>query len=197
MPPAGVGPATGPEGPGANPRARLGKMLADLQKAGALPADATDEELNEMARRIGGELLGSARRLSWIATEKSGEQAVDTSLYLLDLVRPQTGSAEFYMGVGPRNRSDADILELLTRRIAGRTLRLRNGIWTDIEYDPGKTDTEEKNEGKKDESIRVVAFSEEYFDLLKDKPCLAPFFAFSNHILVVLDGKAYEVYEES
>ncbi len=117
---------------------------------------------------------------------------MDTSLYLVILLRAPAGSDEFYMGIGVRNRSDAGILRLLTRRIAGRTLRLRNGIWTDTAYEPV-----EKDSGKKDESIRVAAFSEEYFDLLEDKPGLEPFFAFSNHVLVVLDGKAYEVYEES
>ena len=43
------------------------------------------------------------------------------------------------------------------------------------------------------ETIRVKAFSPEYFKLLKDPPSLGPVLALDGAIVVVVDGKSYQI----
>jgi Ca-activated chloride channel family protein len=57
--------------------------------------------------------------------------------------------------------------------------------WVDGEYD---------EEVHKD-LTKVKYFSDEYFELLKEKPELSKYFALGSKVIVVLDGKAYQVSE--
>jgi len=56
------------------------------------------------------------------------------------------------------------------------------GVWNDTSYDP---DTMETNQ--------VEFLSDAYFDLLDEHPELADYFALGDHVIVVIDGVAYEV----
>jgi len=98
----------------------------------------------------------------------AGEEAVEDSV-----MRQGLKSAERAVETG-----DA------VRVVNGRTFILRDGVWVDTAFDP-----------KTMEPKQVVFGSEAYFDLLAEKPELAPYFALGTRVIVVLDGQAYEVVE--
>jgi len=67
------------------------------------------------------------------------------------------------------------------RYVESKTFYLRGGVWEDSEYKKGM---EEK---------KVVYLSEEYFELLREKPDLASYFALGPKVVVCLEGTAYRV----
>jgi Ca-activated chloride channel homolog len=67
------------------------------------------------------------------------------------------------------------------RAVGSRTFILRNGIWTDTDYDPSKLTT-----------TKVGFGSEDYFKLIAARPEWGQFFALGERVIVLLDGKAYE-----
>ncbi len=74
-------------------------------------------------------------------------------------------------------RSDA------IRRVAGKTFYLRDGVWTDSEFDP-------------DSRLPEVALSfggEEYFAALKQNPKLGSYFSLGERVVVVFEGRVYRV----
>ena len=67
------------------------------------------------------------------------------------------------------------------RAVGTKTFVLRNGVWTDAEYDPSKMTT-----------MQVGFGSDDYFKLIAARPEWGQFFALGERVIVVLDGKAYE-----
>jgi hypothetical protein len=67
--------------------------------------------------------------------------------------------------------------------VADKTFVQRAGVWTDTAYQQGS------------DTRKVTFASDEYFELLAQKPELAQFFALGTRVIVVLDGVAYEVTE--
>lgn len=65
--------------------------------------------------------------------------------------------------------------------VGSKTFYLRNNIWVDAKY----------KDGMKIEEIKC--WSKEYFDLLKQKPELGKYFAIAESVLVVFEGKGYQV----
>ena len=70
--------------------------------------------------------------------------------------------------------------------VADKTFILQSGVWTDTTFTPDTTQTQ-----------KVTFLSDDYFALLNSKPELAQFFAIGDHVVVVLDGTAYEVTPEA
>jgi hypothetical protein len=71
------------------------------------------------------------------------------------------------------------------RTAGGKTFYLRDGIWTDSEFKAGST-----------LPVTTVKFgSEEYFNLLKQKPRLGDFFSLGQRVIVIFEGKIYRVDE--
>lgn len=69
------------------------------------------------------------------------------------------------------------------KTVSGKTFYYDEARWLDSQYD-GKAATR-----------KVKAFSDEYFQLLREKPELRKFFALGERVVVVLAGTAYEVTE--
>jgi Ca-activated chloride channel family protein len=70
-----------------------------------------------------------------------------------------------------------------TVRIVGsRTFVLSDGVWVDTGFDPERMPT-----------IKVPFLSADYFALAGSRPMLADAFALGQRVIVLLDGKAYEV----
>jgi Ca-activated chloride channel homolog len=70
------------------------------------------------------------------------------------------------------------------RAVGTKTFVLRNGVWTDAEYDPSKMTT-----------MQVGFGSDDYFKLLAARPEWGQFFALGERVIVApdgVDGKAYE-----
>jgi len=69
------------------------------------------------------------------------------------------------------------------RTAGGKTFYLREGIWTDSEFKADST-----------LPVTTVKFgSEEYFNLLKQKPRLGEFFSLGERVIVIFEGKVYKV----
>jgi len=66
---------------------------------------------------------------------------------------------------------------------AGKTFTLKDGVWVDTEY-------------KADVSLPKVTLkfgSDEFFDLINKKPALAEFFSLGAKVIVIFEGKVYQV----
>jgi Ca-activated chloride channel homolog len=74
--------------------------------------------------------------------------------------------------------------ESLLRQVADKAFLLVDGRYVDSAWD-GKLAPR-----------KVKAYSDEYFELLREKPALAAFFALGGRVVVVLDGQAYETVVE-
>ncbi len=70
--------------------------------------------------------------------------------------------------------------------IASRTFVLSNQVWMDTAYDPKQMTT-----------IKVAFLSEDYFKLAQSRPDVAAALAQAERVIVVVDGKAYEVVEST
>jgi Ca-activated chloride channel family protein len=69
------------------------------------------------------------------------------------------------------------------RTAGGKTFYLRDGVWTDSEFKAGST-----------LPVTTVKFSsEEYFNLLKQKPRLGEFFSLGEKVIVIFEGRVYKV----
>lgn len=166
----------------APPAADVRSVAVRLQKAGVLPRDATRDEVEELARRVAQEMQRSASGLSTLGDQVSGERAVDDSVYLARLVG-QTTNSELFFGSGvtaERERLHA----LFVRRIGQKVFRLREGIWTDSTFEP---------DAEYAQRTTVSAFSPEYFELLRENPELARWFALSERLRIVLGDRLIEV----
>ena len=67
------------------------------------------------------------------------------------------------------------------RQIGRRAFVLRDGVWTDVGYDPGMR------------TIEVAPYSQAYFDLVRRLPALKTYFALGDRLLIVGDGMALEL----
>ena len=70
------------------------------------------------------------------------------------------------------------------RYVGDKTFVLNDGVWTDTTFDPDKMTP-----------IEVSFGSDDYFDLIAARPEWGRYFALGEHIIVVLEGTAYEVRE--
>lgn len=74
----------------------------------------------------------------------------------------------------------------LVKIVGARTFVLTNGIWTDTAFDPNSM-----------EKIRVAFLSDDYFALSNARPELADVFALGEKVIVVFEGKAYEIVSDN
>ncbi len=68
------------------------------------------------------------------------------------------------------------------RAVGSRTFVLQNGIWMDTAFDPDQMTT-----------LKVAFLSPDYFDLAETRPDIAAALALGEKVILVADGKAYEV----
>jgi Ca-activated chloride channel family protein len=68
------------------------------------------------------------------------------------------------------------------RAVGAKTFVLRNGVWTDAEYDPSKMAT-----------LKVGFGSDDYFKLVAARPEWGQYLALGARVIVMLEGQAYEV----
>ncbi len=175
----------------------LDEIAERLSEAGVLPSNASDQELRDLAGEVAKELRAAGGALGDLGSRESGEDAVSDSAYLARLVEADrsgvaTGSDGFFLGRGERKdggkSSSRVLLDLFTRKVKDKVFHLREGVWVDREITEA-----DKAEPAKREQVTVTAYSDEYFALLASQPTLAPYFAFSPRLQVLLDGTIYEV----
>lgn len=150
----------------------LDQVVAGLRSNEVLAAEADDEAYEELAREVVLRVHGAKQELAKLGkTADSGEDAVARSRYLRDLAS------------GDARSKRAAVSELLTRRVGKKLFRLRKGVWTDAEHDPAKHT----------EKTTVVAYSPEYFALIRDDPSLLPYLTLGERVLVVLGDRVLEI----
>ena len=100
-----------------------------------------------------------------------------------------TGAAAVQQSKRARALKEVDKLEKddtrsdAVQRVGGKTFYLIDGVWTDSEF---------KAEAKLPETVLKFG-SDEYFDLLKQNPKLGSYFALSERVVVVFEGRVYRV----
>ena len=70
--------------------------------------------------------------------------------------------------------------------VGGKTFILQGDVWTDTTFEPDTMETQP-----------IVFLSDEYLDLITERPELADYFALGSQVIVVVDGTAYEVVPEA
>jgi len=163
-----------PTGGGAQGVDDLAWLTNALKEAGALPKDATDEELKALALTIAAELRDSASALDGLGKNESGKAAVDDSTYLASMMR----------GARRSSSSKVSLLALLTRRIDGRHFDLREGKWIDRDFDEATM---------QHKVVSIEAFSDAYFTLFAQHPELGKTLALSDRMVIVLGERVVEI----
>jgi Ca-activated chloride channel family protein len=82
------------------------------------------------------------------------------------------------VGGAPMPREAAEVV----RHVGSKTFFLREGVWTDAEFDPERMTP-----------IPVQFGSDAYFDLLKARPEWGPYLALGERVVFLAEGTAYEV----
>ena len=70
------------------------------------------------------------------------------------------------------------------KHVGDKAFVLYDGMWTDTLYEPDRMET-----------VKVGFGTDGYFDLLAARPEWGKYFALGQHVIVVLEGRAYEVTE--
>ena len=70
------------------------------------------------------------------------------------------------------------------KHVGEKAFVLYDGMWTDTLYEPDRMET-----------VKVGFGTDGYFDLLSARPEWGKYFALGQHVIVVLEGRAYEVTE--
>jgi len=148
------------------------RVLEELKRVGAVKADAGEEELDEADDKANKQAERARSKLAATPSAPvTGGGAVQDSLQLRTLAR------------GDRAGKRSGALGILSRRIKDRNFHLVEGVWIDSRFKPAMR-------GK---ARKIVAFSDDYFTLVKTHPELAPFLAFSTRIVIVHKGEAIEI----
>jgi Ca-activated chloride channel family protein len=110
----------------------------------------------------------------------SGAPAVEQSQ-----AEKELGAAEMPAEPAPGGYgAGEDVGAAEVRAVGEKAFILRDGIWTDTAFDPSKMQT-----------VEVSFGSQEFFDMLADHPQWGKYFALGSHVIVVLEGQAYEMVE--
>jgi Ca-activated chloride channel family protein len=115
-----------------------------------------------------------------------GEAAVDRSVQEKVLSEAAAPALAPTMAPGLAGReTDEWGNEINPIKYAGdKTFVLHEGIWTDTTFDPDRMET-----------VPVSFGSDDYFALIATRPEWGRYFAIGEHVIVVLEGTAYEVRE--
>jgi hypothetical protein len=80
--------------------------------------------------------------------------------------------------------ASSELLVTPVRYAGDKTFVLHDGVWVDTTFDPDQMET------------RPLGFaSDDYFALAATRPEWGPYLALGDHVIVVLDGTAYEIRE--
>jgi Ca-activated chloride channel family protein len=118
--------------------------------------------------------------------EVSGEAAVDRSVQEKALSEAAAPVPMPTLGAGRGGQATDEYgYEVSPIRYVGdKTFVLHNDIWTDTAFDPDQM-----------RPVPVSFGSDDYFELLASRPEWGRYFALGQHVIVVLEGTAYEVRE--
>ncbi|HLQ38719.1 MAG TPA: VIT and VWA domain-containing protein [Planctomycetota bacterium] len=149
---------------------RLGRLQAEWQRGGQAGL-STAPDAPQVAAAAKADADRSRRALEEKAPE-TGDAAVGQSQALL-VLREQSQVAAPMQGS----------LGLMQRRVGDRLFFLVQGTWVDQRFQKDQQQQVQK----------LVAFSDEYFALLRARPHLAPVFAFTTRAVVIDGNDVFEI----
>jgi Ca-activated chloride channel family protein len=114
----------------------------------------------------------------------SGAQAVERSAEEKVLVEAEAPVAAVPPGLGGDETDEYGYRVSPVKYVGDKTFVLNDGAWTDTTFDPDQM-----------EPVPVSFGSDGYFALIAARPEWGRYFALGDHVIVVLDGTAYEVRE--
>ncbi|HET7376054.1 MAG TPA: VWA domain-containing protein, partial [Anaerolineae bacterium] len=125
---------------------------------------------------------------------QAGRQALaDEANKTFAVPAPASGAAAVDSAQAQQSLRSADQAAPITNEAAqqlkivgDKTYILKNGVWTDTQFDPTTM-----------QSIKVGFASDDYFKLVQTRSDVAAALALGKHVITVIDGKAYEVTEDS
>ncbi len=119
---------------------------------------------------------------SGVNAPQSGSGAVDAAVSANSQAQAAAPAAAPTMAAKVSANGTTTVSAAPIQQVGDRTFRNQNGVWVDTQYVADKM------------PLTPIGFlSDEYFKLLDAHPELGAVFALGNHIIVVVDGTAYEV----
>jgi Ca-activated chloride channel family protein len=152
------------------------RVRRELGYAGVFADGAAAPEVQSALERAADQAEASRDELKSLHEQETGANAVEDSAFLGAMAQARAPAQ-------PGFAKGGDAAQLLHRRIAGRSFYLAGGVWVDARF---RADMQPR--------VREVqAYSDGWFALLEAHPELAPMFAFSTRLVVVLGDVVVEV----
>jgi Ca-activated chloride channel family protein len=141
--------------------------------------EETEMALREEGR---GEIADNLQATA-VPAPASGQQAVERSAAEQKLFEaPQAAAPTMAPAAGAPATDQYGYQISPVQYVGDKTFVLQNGVWTDTTFDPDKM-----------VPVPVSFGSDDYFALIAARPDWGRYFALGDHVLVVLEGTAYEV----
>jgi Ca-activated chloride channel family protein len=123
-------------------------------------------------------------------TDAGREIIVEKEVQVMATPAPAYGANAVEKSIAQESLREADTVIAPTtaevKHVGDKAFVLHDGVWTDTVYEPDRMET-----------VKVGFGTEGYFDLLATRPEWGRYFALGQHVIVVLEGQAYEVTEGS
>jgi Ca-activated chloride channel family protein len=144
------------------------------------------EETERALREEGRQELSYEVRATAAPAPDSGREAVDRSAGEKSLSEAEAPVAVPTMTLGSGAAPVDEYGQIISpvRYVGDKTFILHEGVWTDTLFDSDKM-----------VPVPVSFGGDDYFDLIAARPDWGRYFALGEHVIVVLDGTAYEVRE--
>ncbi len=144
------------------------------------------EETERALREEGREDIAREVQATAVPAPASGQEAVERSAGEKDLAEAEAPAALPTMtpgaGGGPTDQYGYAISPV--KYVGDKTFILYEGVWTDTTFDPDKMTP-----------VPLSFGGDDYFALIAARPEWGRYFALGDHVIVVLDGTAYEARE--
>jgi len=132
-------------------------------------------------------LVGETERA---LTEAGREGIVEKEVQIMASPAPAYGANAVEKSIAQESLRGADTAAAPTaaevKHVGDKAFVLHDGVWTDTLYEPDRMET-----------VKVGFGTGGYFDLLAAQPGWGKYLALGQHVIVVLEGRAYEVTEGS
>ena len=170
---------------------KIGYLLNKVRLAG--PDSETIDQIIELSIRYGivtpytSYLITESEPLSMLDRERISKDALQDAQRAVSAPSFGENAVHEAADQGALAAADAPAEMLkeadeIVRYAEARTFLFVDGVWVDTIYSPGQFQT-----------VEIEFLSEDYFDLLVNKPTLASALALGNRVIVVADGMAYEI----
>ena len=121
-------------------------------------------------------------------TDAGREIIVEKEVQVMATPAPAYGANAVEKSIAQESLRGADTVSAPTaaevKHVGDKAFVLHDGVWTDTLYEPDRMET-----------VKVGFGTDGYFDLLSARPEWGKYFALGQHVIVVLEGQAYEVTE--